>query len=200
MNKIYLLFILYVFNSACSAPNGLSSKSSECVGSECIVAQAKFKATVGIVKQSQVMPALSTCLNLPDVNVSQGTKTRMLELKKLFSKSGKVTDISSPMLMAQIELAGDICSDLISYENSTKKYFFEGFGLGNSTSKSVNLDETIKKFSVACWGRAAFASETQKIKDGLLNANEKIFNDNFNSAAALFICATMLSAPDVISY
>lgn len=182
----------------CSAPVSLgkNTSGSGCVGEECVVAQAKAKATVGVVKQSQILPALASCLGLPADKISAGTKTRMKGLKKLFSASGNVKDVSAPMLMAQLELSGDICGDLIEYEKSTKRNFFTGFKIGTFAQEQVDLSTVINKFSSACWGRAAFSAEVEKIKSNWPQG----FSSKYDESAALFICSAMLAAPDVLAY
>jgi hypothetical protein len=152
----------------------------------------------GIVKQSQILPSYSSCLNMPMTSYSATTRQSYKDLKTNLSDDGKSTTVSAPLLMAITQLAGDVCNDLIEYEKTNGLSFFQSFNLSQqSVAGSANLDQSVQKFASSCWGRSINDNEQQYIIDEFNKTN---LGNTKGLSAAYFICTTMLASPEVVIY
>lgn len=153
----------------------------------------------GLIRQSQVLPALSKCLGLSVSELSTETKQRYKSLKDNLSEEGNINDLSGPLLMAVTQIAGDVCDDLIRKESQviTKK-FLVGFDLSSDVvTGTVNLLNTIEQITKSCWGRRASDSEKALIVNTFANTE---LRNNRGKQGALFLCTALMSSPDVILY
>jgi hypothetical protein len=161
---------------------------------------SRFKTTNGLLKQSQAMSALQSCLQLPETAISAETKQTYATVRLNLSAEGVLSDLNGPMMMALTQLAGDMCNDRIKLETTGSTMFFPVFDIktsGGTGSTAVALDDSINKLAKACWGREPMAFETEKIKDLFEKSS---FAAKRDRGAALFLCTLVLSASDVLIY
>lgn len=210
-NVTALLITIAFLQTACTkfASTGASDRERGCAGTDCTVIANRFKAVTGIAKQSQIFPALQSCLALPDSAVSAQTKSVYQTIKSNFSAEGNLNDVNAPMLMALTQLAGEFCSDTIKFEvTGSSRNFFGRFDIypatgpvtvtgGDQQVEKPSIEATISKLAKSCWGREPMKFEVETIRESFAKSSVGSNNDK---ASALFLCTLTLSTPDMLIY
>lgn len=156
---------------------------------------ATYKASTNkveaVTSQRQFFPSIKKCLGLADSEVSSASQTAFTQASPSLPPTGNVQDLSAPMMMSVLKVAGELCNDLIKKEkNLSQKTFFTDFNLSGSTpNSSPNLSSTVQVFANRCWGRAATTDEVSIITKSMATLN--LTN---SSAAALYLCSAAIGS------
>lgn len=183
--------------------NGGGGTGIECVDNNCF--QAKPQRVESIMNHRQILPSLTKCLAINTASMDTATTTAYNAAKKTytdsiptFSLDGSVKDVSAPLMMSLMTLAGEMCNVRIEVERTqaTGRLFFPGFNLqtsgANNNGEMINHDKTIQALTRSCWGRDATSAEVNLIK-------QKI-SSNSSRGAALYACTAVLSSIQAIRF
>lgn len=148
--------------------------------------------TVSVVYSKQALDQLASCAG---VEVPSDATINMYESKKgAISVYGTAETITSPMMMAVVSVAGELCNDLINQERlAENQRIFKGWDFSATALPSAGLiDASISRLALSCWDRQEYSGERTAVQDvvysvttGEAKASEK---------AALMLCTTMLSS------
>ena len=153
--------------------------------------------TVSLVYSKQVLDQLSACSGLA---VPSEKTLAMYEQKKgAISTYGDANSVTSPMMMAVISIAGEICNDLIDQETaSAQPRLFTGFNMGSSILPNTSqLSDSISKIAVSCWERNESSTERQMLLD-MVSSSVGVSESMAARKSALMICTSMLSSLDAL--
>lgn len=155
------------------------------------------KLHVGTVYSKQVLDQFTHCAG---VEFPSDDTLRMYDSKKgAISEFGNADTITSPMFMAIISIAGEVCSDLIQQEINagSNARIFKGWNLAGATlPTSSAVNESITRLANSCWQR----NETS---DERMNYQDLVFSVQNGEAgavkkSALMLCTGVLSSLDSI--
>lgn len=212
MNKKRIFALLYVVSlmsfSFIFVGNGCSkSFSTQAVYEDFSSLSAEVEETpidyipgklhVGTVYSKQVLDQFTHCAG---VEFPSDDTIRMYDAKKgAISEFGNADTITSPMFMAIMSIAGEVCSDLIQQEikAGARARIFKGWNLAGGTLPSTSdVNESITRLANSCWSRTETSDERMNFQDvafsvtaGEVGAAKK---------SALILCTGMLSSLDSI--
>lgn len=148
--------------------------------------------TVSVVYAKQALDQLSACAGV--ISPSDATQSMYENKKGAISVYGTAETITSPMMMAVISIAGELCNDLINQEKDlANKRIFKGWDLKSNSLPSTGLiNESITRLALSCWQKQESSSERQQVSDAVFSVSQG--EANASSKAALMLCTSMLSS------
>lgn len=186
------------FDSSATSSSDLSSSIAPGVGSGPsvnndikVIPQAR---TASVVYSKQVLNQLTACVG---VNHPSDSTVAMYQTKRgAISTYGYANTVTSPMMMAVISIAAEVCNDLVQQESGTTQKIFVG---ADFTSKNPPDATTIQNWAgrigLSCWQRSPTADENTAIVN-LISSNVSAGEANAMSKSALMVCTAMLSSLD----
>ncbi len=150
--------------------------------------------TVSLVYSKQVLDQMTACLGVK--TPSDQTIAMYGQKKGAISTYGTANTITSPMMMAVVSIAGEVCNDLLNQESTGPLRLFKDFNF-QSTNLPDNgaLRSAISRLSLSCWQRPVEAAETELLVD-LAFKSVKNGEAKASRKSALLLCTSMLSSLD----
>jgi hypothetical protein len=152
--------------------------------------------TVSLAYSKQVLDQLSSCAGL--AAPSDKTIAMYQQKQGAISMYGYVNTVTSPMLMAETSIAGEICNDLINQEMTSGPRLFIGYNFAANTVPDANmLGDSISRIALSCWQRNETSTERQLILD-MIGSSVGAAEATASKKSALMICTAMLSSLDAM--
>ena len=210
--------VMAIFGHGCGNLKSSNSTLSSLGAASCAangferIAVTPGQSTISLIYGDTVLTHYATCTGVGN-DLSQKTKDEYMARANAFSEYGSALDITAPMLMGSLAVAGEVCDDLVDKERnlaSQNRVVFTHAGWGNFTGTScpsdAAVDETIANMAFSCWSvrpedlpitgavsvteavQLAFPQEMGVIKGGLsrVGSNQR--------ACAITLCSAMLAS------
>ena len=172
------------------------------------------QSTISLMYGNAVLKHYASCTGMgSESDLAVKTNLEYQQRSNAFSEYGSALDVTAPMLMGSLAVAGEVCDDVFDKEvelDNDARAVFKGwsadFGGGACPSDAV-IDATIARMAFSCWSvspddldlgggevtveeavNRTFADEVRAIKEGLslIGGNER--------ACAITLCSAMLSS------
>lgn len=148
---------------------------------------------VSVAYAKQSLDQMTTCLG---VTVASDSTVRMYETKKgAISVYGSAETLTSPMAMALISVAGEVCNDLVNQEKAAgaNARIFKNWNFSsNNLPAGGDLNLAINKIANSCWQRSENNEERAQILEmaaSIVNGEEKA-----SEKQAIAVCTGMLAS------
>ncbi len=186
----------FVVGSKSSDSGGVSSSSSTAASNPNDIVVIPGAKTASVISANQILDHLTACAGVK--NPSDTTLSVYQQKKGAISVYGAANTITSPMMMAVVSVAGEVCNDLISQEKLGPARIFQSMDLQASALPSDGvMGDSIAKLALSCWGRREETGEKQKILD-MITSSVGATEAQSGSKAALMMCTSMLSSLDAL--
>ncbi len=129
------------------------------------ISVAPGKSTVSLLYGGTVLEQFAACTGLSGSDVKDKTVAEFEARKNAFSEYGSALDVTAPMLMGSLAVAGEVCDDVVDREMgkpdvqatqnnpNSGRAVFVGWGnfSGNGCPSEAVVDETIARMAFSCW-------------------------------------------------
>jgi len=158
-----------------------------------------------MLTKKQILSSVVTATGVTEADATL-IKTS-IELSPILSESSEVSEYNPPRGMTYANVAGEACRQLITQEKSEKNKRLIRYGLPIDASAiaDVELEETIRSFARSFWSRNETDEELDIIFESLnefesLEEVSKLSETARAERLTLYLCTSMLSALDAITY
>lgn len=148
--------------------------------------------TLSMSYARQIVDSMVSCTGLRQA--TDGINNAYEERKGSLSEYGYALEVSAPMLMAAVTVAGEVCNELIEREMpSNQRRIFNRIDFSRSPSSLSDdaIGETVRRLARSCWARNETADELNIILSEMKGA---FANESQSKEAMLMICTSVLSS------
>ena len=156
-------------------------------------------STTSLIYNKQMVDNMVICTGIGTPSV--GTLNEWKGRQSSFSEFGYATDVTAPMLMAMVAVAGEMCSDLLKLETvmpAANRRIFNSFDFsrGIASVDTVAVGDATRRLARSCWARNEDENELAIINEEILAAKSGVSGTDSAQTKnlALVLCTSMLAS------